>query len=122
MDDIVERLRAYAAYGYGEPMASYHTDAMEEAAAEIERLREALKEIARWPDETYPFSAFPEMSAEDWRLARIGLASAGMTLDRVSASNMRRGLASVASFARDALGMSNLSTVPVQPSENPQER
>ena len=72
---------------------------LEEATAEIERLRDALEEIERWSD-AYPIEVFPEPDLG--RAARRPLAG-GITLDAVSASAMRHVATEVGEIARRAL-------------------
>ena len=56
------------------------------ALAECERLRAALDELVQWSD-AYPIAVFPE---PDFTKAQKVLSENGMTLDAISASNMRR--------------------------------
>ena len=56
------------------------------ALAECERLKAALDELVQWSD-AYPLTAFPE---PDFTKAQKVLSENGMTLDAISASNMRR--------------------------------
>jgi hypothetical protein len=76
------------------------------SASEIERLRtdndrltEALEQIAEWA-RAYPLTVFPE---PDFVKARALLEAGGITLDAVSASNMRHVVTEVAAIARRAL-------------------
>jgi hypothetical protein len=62
-------------------------------------LREALLKIAQWA-KAYPLEVFPE---PDWDKARDLLAAGGMTLDRISASNMRHVVEGVGKIAQGAL-------------------
>lgn len=66
---------------------------------EIERLREALQKIADWAD-AYPLSVFPE---PDFKKANEVLTAYGMTLDAISASNMRHAIMGCGEIARNAL-------------------
>jgi hypothetical protein len=68
--------------------------------AEIERLRSALEEIGAWAS-AYPLASFPE---PDFAKAAELLAAGDMTLDAISASNMRHVLQGVGEIARKALG------------------
>lgn len=112
MSDIVEMLQAWARSarsGGHETMA----EDMDEAATEITRLRdanaaltrerdalrEALQRIEQW-GRAYPLSVFPE---PDFGKAREALEAAGLTLDAVSASNMRHVVRGVSEIARAAL-------------------
>lgn len=65
-----------------------------------QRLEEALQRIAQWAD-AYPLRAFPEPD-----MARVAgvLKAAGLSLDAVSASNMRHVAEGVGKIAREALG------------------
>jgi hypothetical protein len=66
---------------------------------ENDHLREALWKIAEWA-KAYPLTVFPE---PDWDKARDLLAAGGMTLDRISASNMRHVVEGVGKIAQGAL-------------------
>lgn len=48
----------------------------------------ALEKLRQWA-EAYPVEVFPEMSKEDWARADKVLAASGLSLTRISASNMR---------------------------------
>ena len=74
-------------------------DAIEALTAERDRLREALEQIAQWSD-AYPTEVFPE---PDFAQATAALASSGMSIDAVSASNMRHATKGVGKIARAAL-------------------
>ena len=69
------------------------------AEAERDRLRDALEHIAQW-SEAYPTEVFPE---PDFAQAASALASSGMSIDAVSASNMRHATKGVGKIARAAL-------------------
>ena len=69
------------------------------AETKLATLTEALEEIEDW-SHAYPIAAFPE---PDFTKARAALEAAGMTLDAVSASNMRHVVNRVAAMARKAL-------------------
>jgi hypothetical protein len=73
--------------------------AIEKQQAEIERLEVALREIERW-SRAYPLNVFPE---PDMAKAHELLKAGGMTLDAVSASNMRHVVEGVGKIARVAL-------------------
>ena len=49
---------------------------------------ETRERIQQWAD-AYPESVFPPLSSGDWDAARRALASVGLSLDRVSAANMK---------------------------------
>jgi hypothetical protein len=66
----------------------------------IDTLTEALQHIVQWAD-AYPPDIFPE---PDWKKARALLEAGGMTLDSVSAHNMRYAIEGVGKIAREALG------------------
>jgi len=66
---------------------------------QVERLREALEEIGRW-SEAYPLKIFPE---PDFAKAAQLLKDGGMTLDAISASNMRHVVEGVGKIAQQAL-------------------
>jgi|HubBroStandDraft_3_1064219.scaffolds.fasta_scaffold2841541_1 hypothetical protein len=66
---------------------------------ETKRYREALERIVQW-SEAYPLDVFPE---PDWKRAGDLLRAGGMTLDAISASNMRHVVEQVAKIAREAL-------------------
>lgn len=71
--------------------------------AELEREQDALldemQKIVQWAD-AYPLDNFPE---PDWAMAAEVLKSNGMTLDSISASNMRHVVDGVGRIARNAI-------------------
>ena len=74
---------------------------MNEQAAEdrLDELIDALQQIQSWAD-AYPVGIFPE---PDMKRAAELLSAGGITLDAVSASNMRHALKGVGEIARKAL-------------------
>lgn len=70
-----------------------------QAEAAYERMEQALQRIVQW-SEAYPLDIFPE---PDFTKAREALKAAGMTLDAISASNMRHVVEGVGKIARAAL-------------------
>lgn len=78
----------------------YSSSTVSTLQAEIERLREALEQISQWAD-AYPLDIFPE---PDFKAVRVALEAHGLTLDSVSASNMRHVVTGVGRIARQALG------------------
>lgn len=73
--------------------------AVADAVACIERQRTALERIVQW-SEAYPLDVFAE---PDLKKAREVLSAAGLSLDQISASNMRHVITRVAEIARSAL-------------------
>lgn len=69
------------------------------AALRRDRYEEALRRIVAW-SEAYPLANFPE---PDWHKAREALQAAGITLDAISASNMRHVIDGDGKIARAAL-------------------
>jgi hypothetical protein len=65
----------------------------------IERYAEALQRIVQWAD-AYPLDVFPE---PDFKKIHEALKAAGLSLDQVSASNMRHVVKGVGEIARAAL-------------------
>jgi hypothetical protein len=65
----------------------------------IEQLEDALRRIYDW-SRAYPVPVFPE---PDWNKARVLLEAGGMTLDSISASNMRLVIKGVGEIAEKAL-------------------
>lgn len=69
-----------------------HIRRLNESAERFERGRylrgDALEKLKQWAD-AYPVEVFPEMTDEEWKRADEVLQSAGLSLDRISASNMR---------------------------------
>ena len=65
----------------------------------VERYEDALEKIAQWSD-AYPLSVFPEPDFE--KSAQV-LKAAGLTLDGISASNMRHVVEGVGEMAKEAL-------------------
>ena len=67
--------------------------------ARLSKMEEVLEQIVEW-SKAYPISVFPE---PDFEKAAKVLKDNGMTLDAVSASNMRHVITEVAKMAREAL-------------------
>ena len=72
-------------------------EATEATEATIERVREPALRIKQWCD-AYPLAVFPE---PDLKVARKGLESVGITMDQVSASNMRHVLTGITEYANE---------------------
>lgn len=70
-----------------------------ELKAEKERQREALERIQRW-QQAYPVKMFPK---PDLKKAQKVLKAAGMTLDAISADNMRHVLDGIKNIVKTAL-------------------
>ena len=68
----------------------------------IERLEAALRRIVEWAD-AYPLAMFPALDADYLRRAHEVLTANGMTLDRISADNMRHAIEGAGKIAREAL-------------------
>lgn len=84
----------------------YTAEVAEEAAAELAKLHAhnykmevALKAISSWT-KAYPLSVFPE---PDFGRVRELLEAGGITLDSVSASNMRHVIEGVVKLVHDGL-------------------
>lgn len=73
--------------------------ALAAAQADVERKEDALRSIDQW-SKAYPLSVFPE---PDLKLARQLLEAGGVTLDSVSAYNMRHVVEGVGKIARAAI-------------------
>lgn len=71
----------------------------EKAEARAERYEEAIQQIDNWA-KAYPLDVFPE---PDFKRVREVLEAAGVTLDSVSASNMRHVITGVARITENAL-------------------
>ena len=67
--------------------------------AKLEAKEDALRQIAQWSD-AYPLDIFPE---PDFQRASALLMAGGMTLDAISASNMRHVVEGVGQMAKAAL-------------------
>jgi hypothetical protein len=65
----------------------------------VERYEEALERIDQWAD-AYPLEVFPE---PDMKAVRKALEAAGITIDCVSASNMRHVITQVKHITSAAL-------------------
>lgn len=70
-------------------LATGHADTLqellEELGCQVDQMSSKIFALRQWAD-AYPLDIFPE---PDFKKAREGLASVGITLDSVSASNMR---------------------------------
>lgn len=97
LSEKVRELRAEVKRLKGERDSALHADNL--GQAEVERLREALERIQQW-SEAYPLAVFPE---PDFKKAHEVLTAHGMTLDAISASNMRHCVRGVGNIARAAL-------------------
>lgn len=104
MGDLVERLRQKEVEGCDHSVQHCKiNDELEEAADEIERLREALQEIERW-SKAYPRSVFIEPTKKQWAEANRVLDEAGgCSLTAISGSNMRHCVEGVGKIAAAAL-------------------
>ena len=69
--------------------------AVEELEAQLDAVRDPAERIKQWC-EAYPLDIFPE---PDFKLARKGLESVGITMDAVSASCMRRVVDGISKYA-----------------------
>ena len=72
---------------------------LKSVSEERDELQEALEAIVNW-SEAYPLDVFPE---PDFEKAHQLLQTGGMTLDAISASNMRRVVEGVGKIAKEAL-------------------
>jgi len=82
-------------------LADKLTEALERAEAaeaRAERYEDALQQIDNWA-KAYPLDVFPE---PDFKRVREALEAAGITLDSVSASNMRHVITGVARIVENA--------------------
>lgn len=77
----------------------YSTEHVHKLEERLDRCETALHSIKNWSD-AYPLDIFPE---PDFKKVREALEAAGLTLDSVSASNMRHVVEGVGKIARDAL-------------------
>jgi hypothetical protein len=80
----------------------YYVRGLDDIAAsedKLARATEALERIDQWA-KAYPLDVFPE---PDWKKARKLLEDGGMTLDAISASNMRHVVKGVGAIVTDAL-------------------
>jgi hypothetical protein len=74
----------------------------ERRANEIERLRDVVARLQQWAD-AYPVEQFPEVLQKEWRQANEVLAQSGLSMTRMSASNMRHVLNGVRTILADGL-------------------
>ena len=80
-----------------EACRALYYEQIEELEAQLEQAREPALRIKQWCN-AYPLDIFPE---PDFKLARIGLKSVGITIDQVSASNMRHVLNGITKYANE---------------------
>lgn len=71
-------------------------------AADGERMRSALERIGAWAD-AYPVEVFPEPLRLEWQRANEVLAQAGLSMTRMSASNMRHVISGVRKLVDEGL-------------------
>ena len=80
-------------------------DTARERIAALEKdadaMREALLRIVQWAD-AYPEDVFPAVTKDEWKQANVVLDAAGLSLTRISASNMRHVVEGVGKIARMA--------------------
>lgn len=92
--------RIYTTAGAGYEKREYvRGDIHDEALTKLDRCQDALQEIINW-SQAYPLQTFPE---PDFEKAAKVLKDAGMTLDAISASNMRHVVTRASEIAREAL-------------------
>ena len=91
-DRIVEKLE-------GDAVAEAVEAEKEKSGSRIAELEAALERIDDW-SKAYPLTVFPE---PDFKKARALLEAGGMTIDAISASNMRHVVEGVGKIARAAL-------------------
>jgi hypothetical protein len=87
----------YPAGGIPEPCM--FCEDFEELQAENDRLKEGYERIENWR-KAYPLESFPK---PDLKKAREVLKAAGMTLDAISADNMRHVLEGIKDIVAEAL-------------------
>ena len=68
---------------------------------DADAMREALLRIVQWAD-AYPEDVFPAVTKDEWKQANVVLDAAGLSLTRISASNMRHVVEGVGKIARMA--------------------
>jgi len=92
--DIVEASNVYIRC-----CENYWKNKIEQLKSEIEKLREALEKIDSWT-KAYPLEMFPE---PDFKKVAEVLKAAGLSLDEVSASNMRHVITKLKDITEQAL-------------------
>ncbi len=88
---------------YGLHTAHQESECLQLLRAEIERLREVLTRLQQWAD-AYPLDQFPEVLRQEWQQANEVLAQAGLSMSRMSASNMRHVLNGARKMLAEGLG------------------
>jgi hypothetical protein len=63
---------------------------------------DALEKLEQWAN-AYPLKAFPEPLREEWQRAAALLSEKGLSLDRISASNMRHVISGVRETVAEGL-------------------
>lgn len=71
-------------------------------AEEHERMRDVLVRLHQWAD-AYPMEVFPEVLRQEWQQANEVLAQAGLSMSRMSASNMRHVINGVRKLVNEGL-------------------
>ena len=99
LDEIDADIEAEDMTAYGIADLIWMRGLLQQALAERDMAVEALRRIVQW-SEAYPLDIFPE---PDWAYVRVLLGHAGITVDAVSASCMRRVVEGVGKIAREAL-------------------
>jgi len=80
-------------------IAAWNLRAPASADTEIQRLTAALTKV----NELYPATALPPLSTEDWARAAAALSDAALSLDRISAANMRHVITQVEKIAQEGI-------------------
>ena len=70
--------------------------------ASHDKLVEAIQGIDNWA-EAYPLEVFPELTKDNWKQAAEVLKANGLSIDRISASNMRHVLNGIKDTVKKAL-------------------
>ncbi len=91
--DLKDELRV------GNRLLAMATDKQRDLEAENEKLKEVLSRIDTWA-KAYPLEAFPK---PDLKKAHEVLTAAGMTLDSISADNMRHVLDNIKEMVSEVL-------------------
>ena len=68
----------------------------------IAKLEAANEKVRQWV-KAYPLKIFPEMTTAEWKIARQALNKVEISLDRISASNMRHVITRVGEILDEAL-------------------
>lgn len=77
-------------------------ETIDQQAERIEKLEDIFRKIDDWA-KAYPLEVFPKPTKDNWKQAAEVLKANGLSLDRLSADNMRHVLSGIKGYCEQAL-------------------